>query len=582
MNTESTPVILNQRPAPRREESATTDLQHVIGRVSSVMIRRKWSFIIPLLTGMIISLGGSFFLPREYTVNAIFERRDDDVISKLRSSRTPYSFKTFRQSLNVDMRGYHAMSRALAQIGATSDLPRNEDGELTQEGRHREQALIGSLNKRLSVGLMEKSEYLDMVKVRYTGPDADFGVKLVRQLKNNYVEKTRKRMKDMLVKSYSYFQKEAEKARRKVTRLEMEISRMTREHPGISPADSGILDKQLLEQDLELKKLERQQKEAQHNLELRQKALERVEKQISGETVSASTQPARELMVLKPNPRLQEIDQDIDEVTEQIKQERDLGKTNRHPDVVRLYTKLKRLKNEKAGLPTRIEMPSEPSITDNTDHTTLKVQKSNLQIKIKELQARLAEINEEIAAARDRLDYLQKEKEMLSDRQQEFLFKRQELDTAKSDFKAYKNRVEDMSRVLQADSEDRGIHFSTVVEAREPSRPSSPALKSIYFLTVCIGLALAVGTTFLREVLDRSYRDPARVRESVGLPILESIGEIQANPRGMIRWRGRMLGLLSVLQLFAVIAVAGLVYISLRQPILFDSLMNRLAVFWPL
>ncbi len=579
MSTESTPVILTQQTAARREESATTDLQHVIGRVSSVLIRRKWSFIIPLLTGIIISLAGSFFLPRKYTVSAIFERRDDDVISKLRNGRTPYSFKTFRQSLNVDMRGYHAMSEALAQIGLTSDLPRGPDGKLTQEGRHREQALIGRLNNRLSVGLMEKSEFLDMIKVRYSGPNAGLGVKLVRQLKNNYVKKTRERIKDMLVESYEYYQKETEKARRKVNLLEIELSRMTREHPGIRPVDSGLLDKKLVEHDLRLKELEREHKKTVHDLKLRQQALQQAEQQMRGEPISPSSHPADELMVLKPNPRVKELDQEIDTVGEQIKQERDHGKTNRHPDIVRLYTKLNRLKNEKSGLPATIKMPAEATTNQNdAGLAALSVQQTNLKIDIKELQSQLEELDKQIAAAYDRKKYLQKEKDMLGNHQQEYLFKNQELETAQSNFKTYKNSVEDMARVLQADSEDRGIHFSTVVEAREPNCPSSPALKSIYFLTICIGLALGVGTTFIREVLDRSFRDPARVRESMGVPILESIGEIQTSPARSGLWRKRMLGLLAFIQVLLVVGIGTLVYVSLANPMLFNTLINKLSI----
>ncbi len=101
-------------------------------------------------------------------------------------------------------------------------------------------------------------------------------------------------------------------------------------------------------------------------------------------------------------------------------------------------------------------------------------------------------------------------------------------------------------------------------------------------MAIGIGIALGTASVFLRELFDRTFRHPARVRQSLGIPVLETIGEIRV---GIVtRWWGRhrMLPACAVVETVAILAVSLLVYMSLQEPAKFDRLFHQAGQVWPI
>lgn len=583
MSTEATPIILGQRIRPRREDSGTSDLQQMITKIIGVLLQRKWFFILPLLTGMLASLTFSMFLPRRYVVNTIFERRDDDVVSKMRNAKTPYDYENFRKSLNIDVHGYHAMSRALAQLGMTDQLPRDTEGNLTAEGRQMESRMIGYLNQHIHVGVMEKSDFLDLIEVRYAGSDPEMGVKLVKQLKDNYVEYIQDRMRGILTESHDYLKTKADKAMQEVALLETQLSKMSREHPGIDPTNSGVLDSRLQQIELKLLELAREKTKAENSIAMQEQVLKDLHALREGKKLPVTSQPARTQTIYKPNPEREKMARRIEELQRNIADERDQGKLDRHPDVARLIEKRLRLREELARLPAQIEttveeetQPFEPGDTRGID-----AQIRRVEMEITSARTRQEELQRDVERLTDEKNYYLKEKEMLSERQQDYVILQEDLASERSNLNTYKRQVEDMKRILQADEEDRGIHFATIVDARPPTRPNSPALKGVIFMSVCVGLALAVAATFLREVLDRSVRSPSRIQNHLGIPVLEAVGEIRTSQTPILGFRTKILTTVALLEVLAVLAMGAIVYFNLQEPLIYNEIIGRISALLP-
>ena len=77
MSTRPASMILDPRLSAHRDEGVGSDLQQVVARVFSILRRRRWLFVLPLLAGVLASLVVSLTLPRRYQLSTIFERRDD-------------------------------------------------------------------------------------------------------------------------------------------------------------------------------------------------------------------------------------------------------------------------------------------------------------------------------------------------------------------------------------------------------------------------------------------------------------------------------------------------------------------------
>lgn len=566
-------------PGARLVETSGSDFQQMVSRVLTILRQRRWLFVLPLLTGLVIGLAGSLFLPRRYVLSSLFERRDDVVITNLLSTNSPYSFETLRRSLPIDLIGYNALSEASEQLGLLSDLPREADGTLTAEGKNRRQALISRLSRQVDVSLVEKSTFLDLIEVRYTGPEPDLGVKLATRLKDNYIARTRERIGGILSKAHAFFSEEAGKRKEKAAQMEAELLQMAVQHPGVDPSDPGVLDQRLLNHNLALEELGRRKAEHQTRL----KACEEYLAQLEGRPAAPGSVPVRAPAAGQaPNPQRTRIMQEMERVRGQIMDAKTLrNMTDEHPAVVGLRGKLDELASQLAVLPETISMDA-PAGAGDPGLTALQAEQKRVTAEIKSLEGLLAQIAGQTQRHEKEKRHIEEEKGKLFERRQTFLTRQQELSTAKTDLKVWQGHVETLSRVLTAAAEARGIQFATLDEARRPARPVSPTFAGIILVSITIGVAMGTAAVFLREVLDRSIRSVQRVRETLSIPVLETMGEIRSRRGASLMMRRLFLPAMATVQT-AVVAVTGvLAYLSVEQPLVYDRLVSPLRHVLPI
>jgi uncharacterized protein involved in exopolysaccharide biosynthesis len=559
MSTAHQSILLPSPAAVGREDSLGGDLQHVVSRVRAILGHRRWLFVFPLLTGILGSLTVSLFLPRKYVLDAMFERRDDAVITNLVAHNSPYSFETLRRSLNIDLAGYNAIAEAADQLGLTADLPKDASGELTAEGRAAKQALVGMLGRQTDVTLMEKSTFLDLIDVKYTGDNPDLGVKVVTKLKDNYMVRTRQRITDILSKSHGFFSQESNKRREAATKLESELLQTALLHPGVD--DPGVLDNRLVSATMALKDLALRRQEAQSKLN----GLLDYLRQLEG---GPSSRPAAMPANMKSNPRRLRLQTEMDNVLVEIANAKSLKKmTDLHPSVMALRAKLEQLRAEAEKEPEIVPLEPAGAVgTGESPTNMMDAEHRRVQSEAKAFTESLAQLDEEIARRQKEKAYLEDEKGKLFERRETFLAKQQELASAKNELRVWEGHVDSIDRVLAAEAEARGIQFATVDDARRPAKPISPTVPGVLLISAAIGLALAVGMVFIRELFDRSLRTPQSVRDLLGLPVLETIGEIRTGPRSGWARLSRVLPVLAGLEGAAVLGLAALVYCSLEMP----------------
>jgi succinoglycan biosynthesis transport protein ExoP len=91
--------------------------------------------------------------------------------------------------------------------------------------------------------------------------------------------------------------------------------------------------------------------------------------------------------------------------------------------------------------------------------------------------------------------------------------------------------LEDSARQLELLAALQTGNAEQVERARPPTSASSPKPTRSVALGVVLGLLLAVGTTLIREQLDRRLRDPSDVTDVLNVPVLAAIPENRAATR---------------------------------------------------
>ncbi len=100
------------------------------------------------------------------------------------------------------------------------------------------------------------------------------------------------------------------------------------------------------------------------------------------------------------------------------------------------------------------------------------------------------------------------------------------------------NNVNDTYQVLlkknaeaqQAENLERrqkGEQFRIIDPARVPEKPFKPDIPKVLAIGLALGLGLGLGVTFIREQMDRSFRDAEDLETTLGLKVLVSIPKIE-------------------------------------------------------
>ena len=291
----------------------------------------------------------------------------------------------------------------------------------------------------------------------------------------------------------------------------------------------------------------------------------------------SATGPKRNLVL---NSRHQQLLRDIDRVKTEISDAQALRQmTDKHPHIVSLRGKLERLRSELKKQPQYI--PDDLLTAENdmpvplggqSGPKPIDLEQGRVENELKTLREKMAVINEDLNRRQARIAELEKQKVTMFEQRQHFLITKQEMENAKADHGIWKRHMDSVGHVLTAEQEQHGISFAVVESARKPARPFSPTISGIFLLALGVGLGLGTSAVFLREVFDRSFRDPSKVRQSLGLPVLETIGNIKSATQRSIFGRRLILPALAGVEAVFVIAAGATLVMSLQHPELYERM----------
>jgi hypothetical protein len=569
MSSQSPSISLGQRTRPASEEATASDLQQLAGKVLSILRYRRWLFILPLLTGMLAVLVGSLLMPRQYVMRAVFDRRDDPVLLRL-VANSPYNYDALRKSLRFSLIGVDAVSKALARM---------ETGDATEASLAPDparQAKAAKLTPCLAVYIIDTTPNFDLIELRYTGNQPELGEKLVTTLKDDYIRRTQGSIVGLQSQARKFFTEEVEKRRTKLARMQAEMTQLVIEQPEIDPARPDWMNQRLVAESLNIEQLNRLKVDLTSEIQAREEYLRKLDEQ-----QKQGKAPSVFLNKTAVNPQKVYLEREMTSVMAEIadaKTVRHMKDT--HPLVESLNTKLKQLRIQFERLPDEL--------AENTTEQVAAVspwdqERDRIQMELKGLRGKLTQLDQDLARHQNDRGRLETDKTTVFERQRDYMLRRQEVENLKSDLTVWENKLEEINRALAAENMDCGSRFNTVEECRRPSKPASPKLSGTFMLSGGVGLGLAVVAVFLRELFDRSFRNPARVRQVLGIPVLETIGEIRCglSSRARIAWaatRG-----LTVVQVILILVFSCLNYVSLESPATFQrwtgAMSAKLTVF---
>ena len=141
------------------------------------------------------------------------------------------------------------------------------------------------------------------------------------------------------------------------------------------------------------------------------------------------------------------------------------------------------------------------------------------ELEIKRLQDESGKLRAQIGQYRGRIEGATVREQQMSSIVQEY-------DNTKRLYESLLRKSEEAQQAENLERRQKGEQFRIIDPARTPEKPVQPDIPKVLLIGLLAGLGCGLGGIFVREQLDRSFRDPEDAEVTLGLKVLANIPKI--------------------------------------------------------
>jgi uncharacterized protein involved in exopolysaccharide biosynthesis len=183
--------------------------------------------------------------------------------------------------------------------------------------------------------------------------------------------------------------------------------------------------------------------------------------------------------------------------------------TERHPDIVRTKKRIADLEKSKEST----------SVKNDPRYKELVASLAETDKQIRRQRQEGEKINAQIGQYRGRV-------ESATQREQEMATMVQEYNNTRLQYDTLIKKSEEAQQAENLERRQKGEQFRVIDPARMPEKPVQPDIPKVLLIGLFAGLGCGLGGIFIREQLDRSFRDPEDAEVTLGLKVLANIPRI--------------------------------------------------------
>jgi len=560
---------MQHHPHHHLDEFSVSDLRHTVLETLRVLTDRRWWFIVPFCVIATAAFIASHAVPRRYSTQTLFERRNDPVLAGLLGQRWTQPYEEQRGRIHADLKDRAGIVDVLATLDLPSGLKRFPDGGLTPDSIKARERFAEEISDGLTAKFVESSANRDLVELTLTLGDKTHLPAILAAIRDRYVESVRVRTVGVLTGALDFFQSEADRSTGALRELERKLADFEQKYPGINPDAYDPIETE--RNRLMAERAEHRRRIGELTLEREQDArtLARlIEKPAASEENPAAVVENTTMVV---NPRFSELSLEMKQLDREIEECLTAKQmTDMHPRVMGLRAKRRTRAEELNATPPRIASVDR-LITSTLD---LSAEENRIRTHMSDLDAKIAARESDITGLERHMLELQTRREQAVDHRQAYLDLRAKSNDAKAELHAWQQQLVPIRHILTVESKNRGIHFIVQKEPAVATRPSYPA--SLMVISICLisGAVAGVISMLLCELIDRSFRTTRQITTTLGVPLIESIDEIVTSTIRRQRLIRRLLvvPVATFVMVFAMAIAGTLAYLSIESPADFDKL----------
>jgi polysaccharide chain length determinant protein (PEP-CTERM system associated) len=461
----------------------------------SVVKRRLWWLVVPVVVGLVVGGILALTLPREYESTTTLVVTTPTVSNDLVRAPTDPSERV------------RAISHELLSRPVLERVVREEN--LAQDSSM--DAAVNSIRGKTSVSPPPKTlasssrSGPDTFLLTYIGRTPEITQRVTNRLATSFIEEHSKLREARAEDTSAFLGTQLSQSQARLKTIEEKLRQM-------KEAYMGRLPEQTQANLAMVQGLRQQQESTSMTLRGEQDRLAMLERQIEAMKQGATEGPiGRSTANLSTQARLLALRRELDEANALY--------TEKHPEIQRLKSEIASAEALAKAESARPAAEREPVLNADPTYRQLVAERNSSQLRVRELDRTISRLSGEISRYQGRVETAPMIEQQLSSTNREYELEKQQ----------YGNLAARHQAALLAEDLERGRageQFAVLYPAFLPSDPKSPNVPRVMLFAIAAGLVAGVVLALGREYLDRSVHDARALQQEFELPVLGEIPHI--------------------------------------------------------
>jgi polysaccharide biosynthesis transport protein len=478
------------------EDPRTHPLDYV-----SVLRRRKWWLMWPVVVATVVGALLALFLPREYLSRAVIGVAAPTVSPEL-AKTSPIDRDERIRALSQQLLSRPVLERVVKDEGlanGASDL----DAAVT-----RLRLRIQPVTVPESIAPSDSGQRLDSFVVSYLGPTPADAQRVTNRLTDVFVEDTSRTRELRAEDTSEFLTGQLKTAERRLSDLEDRLRDAKRANMGRLPEQTNAnlqtlngLREQLAATDTALKSEQDRLSMIEHQLDGMRQGVDGLPLLRGGGEPSTAAGRVRLLERQLSDARMMY--------------------TDKHPEIARLEEELKQAKTDAAAERTRPTADRLDVLQSDPTYRQLLADREMSRLRVRDLQRAEAQSRRDIQAYQARVESAPLVEQQMAALDREYNLQK----TYYTDLVSRRQAA-----ALAQDLERRrvGERFKVFSRATWPKQPFRPNPWRVFLMSVVAGICVGGVSAMGREFLDRSVHDVRALQQAYDVPILGEVSHIQS------------------------------------------------------
>lgn len=473
----------------------------------SVLRRRKWWFIVPLVVCLVVGALLALLLPRQYKSEAQIGVAAPTLRPELLAGVSSLDAVERQRAVSQGLLSRTVLERVVREEGLSPSRPVEETAQRLR--------LVVEKNIVVPVpigrpGPSARDAGLDSFWLGYVDKSPERAQRIANRLATVFVEENSRTQTRQAENTAEVLGQQARASQERLARLQDELRKKKEAYMGRLPdqMNANIHMANGLRQ--QLQSISMEVSSAQDQLRLIEGRLDSMRQGMTTSGITSMSAAA----IQNSQARLHNLQQALIEA-------RAAGYTDAHPEIVRINSEIEEArkqatagKDQKSGNRESILMADPLYRQTLNDRDALKLRIAGLERESRQARAQIATYQRSVDAA-----------PMV---EQELASLQQAVELEKATFTGLTGKHQEALMAEDLTRKQGGERFSILYPASMPTRPFSPDILRVMLLAIAAGLAFGATGVVAREFLDRSVHDVRALQTEFEVPVLGEIPRIQA------------------------------------------------------